>query len=308
MTRQDFLNYIQNCILTNSIVTEKEIDTISNNRVAAGYSYPYVSQFRESIRGAVNYNGLYIKKTKDNKLILVYSEDFYEELDLGNMVDEIGMFALSACKKLVSVKGDKIISIHPFAFARNKGLKKVIFPKVRFIGVNAFLHCQIEEVRLKAPVIMANSAFTGANINSLYLPREVSIINFEAPFLNSSIKNAYFAGGGIHSKYLKSSKRTISSKKARIYLYLSDYDIEKTCGFFDNLDDVINSNMSQYFLAETDDIDHMIDYLKYDVKSSHDDSERQKALAGLKYSIVNKKPALSSPLIDDTRFNKTLKL
>lgn len=143
MTREEISTYIDNAILFNDVVTDKEADIIGLKRLV----------------GSVQIDNFYFKKDADNNIILMYCKPCYKEIEFGDAVDIIYSDAFSYNHVIEVIKGDSVKLVKGYGFSHCKNLKKVVFPHIVKVGYSCFRDCySLTDVKMK-PYRINGSAF-----------------------------------------------------------------------------------------------------------------------------------------------------
>ena len=208
-TRDELIDYINNCVTVGKVVTKHDIlvgdiimepsdntfKSLKSTIDALEFSLEREASIRNSLIGAVEYSGFYFKIDSQENIILVYSKSTYRDIDLGNCVDIIGSFAFSANLGIKSIKGISVKKLDYGAFAYST-VYSVDFPNLEEIGAVAFVGCSlgslifdkvniifdaafsgtsVKRLCFKSPILINAPAFNNSNIDELILPNNIAI-------------------------------------------------------------------------------------------------------------------------------------
>lgn len=154
VTREELIDYINNCITCNNLVTRSKAIAIATEDDS-----PLLNDIVPLLENSVNVDNFFLKKDSNDKITLVYCRPSYVMIDFGDCIDTIGTNAFFDNKVIRRVCGIGVREISPSAFFASN-IQVINFPNLRIIKNHSFVLCSKLEMVI-SPFVYAvgNYAF-----------------------------------------------------------------------------------------------------------------------------------------------------
>ena len=172
MTHGELRDYIQNAILMGQLVN---VDSLQDLRETF-----LNMEFISSFNGSAEYNGMYFKINKNNKIVLTLCRNDYECLDLWDAIDIIGVEAFFGNDTVKELMAKSVTEIETRAFAHSS-ISYVDMNSLRKIHTSAFERSELIEIQAPNLITVQDYCFWGCE----------KLVTIDAPKLRCANENVF---------------------------------------------------------------------------------------------------------------------